>query len=306
MGFYNIILEGQQAEEYKKKKAEETEKEDDDLHKRYNRHLSTLDRTLKGYNANGHYWKKDDNNEKHYYPASIRDIGNKNNGTIDDGAMKHYGPKNGGYYKHNPSKEDDRRDTHAAHVAQRYLPDNDCSYDEKLKSYEYLRDKDTINRHMRRHPDQWEGSKRIKTRSEACGIFGSVEFLNEAVDRVKLDVYGREFSLKVYFSQYKGEEITEQQEIAYERFIKNKKVDENSKDKVINYIENNYKKDLSDNDTKNIFKYLIPKTIFIPRQDGMKRSIILLCDFKFDIEHGIGILFENEKMTDIGLQDEFL
>lgn len=36
---------------------------------------------------------------------------------------------------------------------------------------------DAVNRHMRRHPDQWDGDKRIKTRSES-GIFESVEFLN--------------------------------------------------------------------------------------------------------------------------------
>lgn len=39
-------------------------------------------------------------------------------------------------------------------------------------------DMETVNRHMRRHPDQWDGDKRIKTRSES-GIFESVEFLND-------------------------------------------------------------------------------------------------------------------------------
>ena len=43
----------------------------------------------------------------------------------------------------------------------------------------YSRSYDAIARHMRRHPDQWDGSKRIKTRSEACSIFESVEFLND-------------------------------------------------------------------------------------------------------------------------------
>ena len=64
--------------------------------------------------------------------------------------------------------------------AEKKVADAKAAYDRADKAkYSYAADDaDAINRHMRRHPDQWDGDKRIKTRSES-GIFESVEFLND-------------------------------------------------------------------------------------------------------------------------------
>ena len=37
-----------------------------------------------------------------------------------------------------------------------------------------------------------------------------------------------------------------------------------------------------------------------------KRIVALMCNYKFDIENGIAIVFENEKLKDIGIQDIIL
>ncbi|MCM1539584.1 MAG: hypothetical protein NC254_14450 [bacterium] len=52
----------------------------------------------------------------------------------------------------------------------------------------------------------------------------------------------------------------------------------------------------------NIFKYVMPIKRYVLRT-GKDRSIAILCDYKFDIEHGIAVVFKNEKFFRIGSQD---
>lgn len=142
MGFYNIILEGQQAEEYKARKAKEAEEKYKENEERVKRRLRS---------------------------------GIKTQGDFEDK-----------YYNDDPDAiKDQDRFMNAKKVVQR--DDNSrfnpaTVYDRKFRGLDgnaWADDRDAVNRHMRRHPDQWDGDKRIKTRSEACGIFESVEFLNK-------------------------------------------------------------------------------------------------------------------------------
>ena len=56
---------------------------------------------------------------------------------------------------------------------------------------------------------------------------------------------------------------------------------------------------------ENIFKYVIPVSIYIER-NKKKRVVSLLCNYRFDEEHGIAITYENEKLKNIGPQDDVL
>ena len=63
-------------------------------------------------------------------------------------------------------------------------------------------------------------------------------------------------------------------------------------------MEEKYSAYLQGKKINNIFKYIIPKLIYIPN-NRPQRTIDLLCDFRFDIEHGIAIIFENEELINI-------
>jgi len=52
----------------------------------------------------------------------------------------------------------------------------------------------------------------------------------------------------------------------------------------------------------NIFKYIIPLDIYISRNQK-QRTIAIMCKYKFDLEHGIAIIYRNGKLSKIGLQD---
>ena len=122
------------------------------------------------------------------------------------------------------------------------------------------------------------------------------------MSKVKMEIWGREFNLEVFYKNYKGKEITENQKLSYEKFILDTDAIDKSKKKLVAYIENNYKEA---GKVDNIFKYVIPKMIYIPKEEK-QRVCALLCDFKFDIEHGLALVFENEKIKEVVSQDDIL
>ena len=160
MGFYNIYTEGQQAEEYlMRKKAEEQNKKDADkehsIKRVHNKVVHNLDNmAFKNMENNANEVENRDSKRRYieYDVASSK---------VDMAANKY------GIFSDEAKKAHEDRDIKKKNL-NNYENDIFDNHDHT----------DAIERHMRRHPDQWEGSKRIKTRSEACGIFESVEFLN--------------------------------------------------------------------------------------------------------------------------------
>lgn len=125
------------------------------------------------------------------------------------------------------------------------------------------------------------------------------------MNKIQMEIWGRQFNVDVYYKNFQGNEITQYQKDSYTEFIDAYDEIEKSKNKIIDYIEEYYSENLLEEKVENIFKYVIPKTIYIPKEEK-KRIVALLCDFKFDIEHGLAIIFENEKFNEIVTQDEIL
>jgi hypothetical protein len=117
-----------------------------------------------------------------------------------------------------------------------------------------------------------------------------------------VNVWGREFSLKIIFEVYKGEDILEIQKNALDSFVKAADVVLTSCEELKKYcLENDGER--IDNSIDNIFKYVIPESLYI-RRNEQERDVVLLCRYKFDEEHGIALFFENEELEHIGSQDD--
>lgn len=118
----------------------------------------------------------------------------------------------------------------------------------------------------------------------------------------KINVWGRNFDLKVIFDVYEGEGILDNQKASLDEFVKK------SGDILSSFYEiERYciEKDgsLIGDSIRNIFKYVMPESLFVKR-DEKKRIVVLLCNYRFDEEHGIALFFENEKLANIGTQNE--
>ena len=118
----------------------------------------------------------------------------------------------------------------------------------------------------------------------------------------KISIWGREFDLKVVFDCFDDEEVLPIQEQALESFLKADAAIADSKKQVESYILNDDYAELETDSIDNIFKFVIPTDIYIPRTPEI-RTAALLCDYRFDEEHGIAIVFENERFKEIGTQD---
>lgn len=116
-----------------------------------------------------------------------------------------------------------------------------------------------------------------------------------------MNIWGRKFELPVMIKQYDGEEITEIQKESIEKFQYCEEVLNASKQSVEQYILENGLRDHNIYEVDNIFKYVMPKSFYVPNAE--KRVVVLFCDFKYDLENGIALIFEDEKLKEIGPED---
>lgn len=121
------------------------------------------------------------------------------------------------------------------------------------------------------------------------------------MSKVKTTIWGREFELPVIVKQFKGKDVTEIQEDAVDQLERNMVIFDSAESEIEKYILKNGLKENGISEVDNIFKYVMPKSISVPK--AKKRVVALMCNYKFDMEHGIAVIFEDEKFKKIGPQD---
>ena len=119
----------------------------------------------------------------------------------------------------------------------------------------------------------------------------------------KIEIWGRKFNILVDYNLYPDEVASDEQKARLASFT--------SKPQLLNditviseYCLKNNGKEIGTN-IDNIFKYVIPTSIFIPKCNN-KNRVVLLCNYKFDIEHGLAIIYENNQFVGIVSQDYVL
>ncbi len=123
------------------------------------------------------------------------------------------------------------------------------------------------------------------------------------MNKEKITLWGRDFDLDVLYQNYPDEMVDENQEktlthISLADFAK-------ARNGVESYILKNYSFELDGNSLDNIFRFVMPKRILIPKSNG-KEVFAIMCDFKLDMEHGIAVVFENSEFKVAGPQDIIL
>lgn len=113
--------------------------------------------------------------------------------------------------------------------------------------------------------------------------------------KATLNLWGRDFQLKVVYDCLDGEDILKEQVTALEEFLSADT--SKSIDLVIKYCLSENGKEIGGN-IDNIFKYVIPRSLYVPRKQK-KPTVAILCDYKFDIEHGIAMVFEGRLISAI-------
>lgn len=116
------------------------------------------------------------------------------------------------------------------------------------------------------------------------------------------EIWGRDLDLEVHFEDLDDEGIDDAQWDAYGRIVCAWDVLNESLRALKEYCIEQSPDEFSGEALDNVFRFAIPKNLFIPRVDE-QRVVALMCDYRFDPEHGIAIVFVNEALAEIGPQD---
>lgn len=122
--------------------------------------------------------------------------------------------------------------------------------------------------------------------------------------KISMAIGGREFCLDIEYRVYQGKSATSEQQEAVQLFLATEGCLEYSLNNLKEYIKENYANMLDNSHIDDIFKYVIPKTIYVPKQ-RQKNLVALLCDFELD-DDGIALVFIDGQLSEIGSQDIIL
>ena len=120
------------------------------------------------------------------------------------------------------------------------------------------------------------------------------------MNKVNISIWDRNFDIAVSYSCYPGEHVTEIQEQAVRGLQDNQNEVDNALKELKKYVEKTNGIGIKAEQIENIFKYVMPKNLFVPRTKV--ETIAILCDYKFDMENGIAVVFENGKLKRIGTE----
>lgn len=123
------------------------------------------------------------------------------------------------------------------------------------------------------------------------------------MSKVKITLWNREFDIPVSYSCYPGEQVTQMQKDTLETFCAMEYPVDGILDELKKYVSKTAEGKVEEK-IENIFKYVIPKSLYIPRSE--EPIIAVICNYKFDMENGIAIVMENGKLKKIGTQDIIL
>lgn len=125
------------------------------------------------------------------------------------------------------------------------------------------------------------------------------------IDKASISIWDRLFSLPVEYDCYQGELVTQEQIDALNVFLSHKEWIEASKSQVENYCRNQVLADDENCKKDNVFSYIIPESIFVKREHPHPR-IALMCKYRYDLEHGLAIVFSTSGSVAVGSQDVIL
>ncbi len=125
------------------------------------------------------------------------------------------------------------------------------------------------------------------------------------IDEIEIKVWEREFSLPIEYNCYEGEKATRQQGKSLKNFLSHPEWIEKSKSFVEKFCKEQVDEDDENENKDNIFSYIKPECIFVKRELEHPR-VAIMCKYRYDIEHGIAIIFSWEGDVIVGLQDLIL
>lgn len=117
-------------------------------------------------------------------------------------------------------------------------------------------------------------------------------------------IWGREFTIPVDYNCYPGETLLSEQIDAIKTFLGKPEWLEQAKILVEQFCKEQLMEDCENTKKDNIFSYIKPQGVFVKREKNPR--IALMCKYRYDIEHGLAIVFSSTGKITVGPQDIIL
>lgn len=124
-------------------------------------------------------------------------------------------------------------------------------------------------------------------------------------DNVEMIIWGREFSLRVDYETFEDETVTDEQKKTFEKFLEHSEWIDKSKKKVEEYCKERVLEDDENQKKDNIFSYIKPQYLFVT-QEKQKARVALMCNYRYDPEHGLAIIYSKDGEAIVDIQDAIL
>ncbi len=132
--------------------------------------------------------------------------------------------------------------------------------------------------------------------------YASIQTLNQGgrimINALTMNIWGKEFRLDVEFENEEGEELLLNQIRAFRKFSELKDLPECLED-VKQYCLRKSFRYIKGKEIDDIFTLVYPLKLYIVRSET-RREVILLCQYRYDMENGVAIDFVDEELFKIG------
>lgn len=125
------------------------------------------------------------------------------------------------------------------------------------------------------------------------------------IESLEVSIWGRSFTLPVEYDCYEGEEVTKAQIRAIKNFQAHIEWIEQSKSILEDFCREQVRIDEDNTKKDNIFSYIMPKCLFVKR-DKENPRIAMMCKYRYDLEHGLAVVFSSDGKVTVGMQDIIL
>lgn len=124
------------------------------------------------------------------------------------------------------------------------------------------------------------------------------------INEVSMIIWGREFSLPVEYRIYDNEPVSKEQQNAVDVLSSHPEWVEQTKNAVEEYCWEQVIEDADNEKKDNIFSYIKPEYLFVKHE--AKPRVAIMCKYRYDMEHGLAVVFSADGDISIGPQDIIL
>ena len=124
------------------------------------------------------------------------------------------------------------------------------------------------------------------------------------IKHIEICIWGRNFSIPVDYNCYAGESLLPEQTDAINAFLNHPEWIEKARRSVEHYCREQVMEDVENCKKDNIFSYIKPQGIFVRHEK--RPRIALMCKYRYDIEHGVAVVFAADGSVTVGPQDIIL